>query len=196
MRTPPVNMCVAFNGPPGIGKDTLADMILQGACGAIHRGTLATMIREMAAKHYNMPEFPWISSDRETKDKHYPGFPQGVSTPRQALIHFSERIIKPNHGADYFAERFATEMKGHRFSMMTDLGFDVEAHCLADVVEFIVIVQLHHPDFDFSKDSRSYVDIERDNVVVVKHTTSRGDAGKDAALINSKICEAFELRYR
>ena len=196
MRKPPATMCVAFNGPPGIGKDTLADIILKSACGVAYRGTLATMIREMAALHYNMPEFQRLSSDRETKDKHYPGFPKGVSTPRQALIFFSEKIIKPRYGADYFAERFAAEMKDHRFSMMTDLGFDVEAQCLADEIEFLVIVQLHHPDFDFSNDSRNYVDIERDNVVVIKHTTDRGNAARDAALINSKICEAFEAKCR
>ena len=196
MKTPPCSMCVAFNGPPGIGKDTIADLILKSADNKVHRGTLATMIREMAAEHYEMPEFPTISSDRETKDTFYPGFPKGIATPRQALIFFSERIIKPIHGADYFAERFAAEMEKYPMSVMTDLGFDVEAHCLADRIDFNIIVQLHHPEFDFSGDSRSYVNIERENVVTIKHVMRRGDPQYDANDINRKICLAFEDRYR
>ena len=196
MKMPPTNMCVAFNGPPGIGKDTIADLILKSADNKVYRGTLATMIREMAAEHYEMPEFPTISSDRETKDTFYPGFPKGVVTPRQALIFFSERIIKPIHGADYFAERFAAEMEKYPMSVMTDLGFDVEAHCLADRIDFNIIVQLHHPEFDFSGDSRSYVNIERENVVTIKHVMRRGDPQYDANDINRKICLAFEDRYR
>lgn len=193
MKTPPHSMCVAFNGPPGIGKDTLADLILKSACGLVHRGTLSEMIRRMAEKHYNYEGFVDLWGSREWKEAYCPDLKM---TRRQAIIRFSEDIIKPQHGADYFAERFAAEMKDHRFSMMTDLGFDVEAQCLADNIDFLIIVQLHHPDFDFSNDSRGYVDIERDNVVTIKHTTDRGNAARDASLINSKICEAFELRYR
>lgn len=196
MKMPPANMCVAFNGPPGIGKDTIAELLLKSAGSRVYRGTLATMIRKMAAEHYNMPEFPVVSADRVTKDKHYPGFPEGISTPRQALIFFSEKIIKPRHGADYFAERFAKELEPYPMSIMTDLGFDVEAHCLADRIDFNIIVQLHHPEFDFSGDSRGYVNIERDNVVTIRHLMRRGDPQYDANDINRKICLAFEDRYR
>ncbi|MGI4214909.1 hypothetical protein ACR2VI_28140, partial [Klebsiella pneumoniae] len=76
MKMPPRTMCIAFNGPPGIGKDTLADMLLQAAEGQVYRGTLATLIRRMAADHYKMPEFPTLSTDRATKDSFHAGFPQ------------------------------------------------------------------------------------------------------------------------
>lgn len=193
MKTPPCSMCVAFNGPPGIGKDTIAAMILKRAQGAIHSGTLSELIRHMAEKHYDYEGFVTMWGDREWKEAFCPIL--GM-TRRQAIIRYSEDVVKPQHGADYFAEQFAAEMSKYPMSIMTDLGFDVEAHCLADRIDFNIVVQLHHPEFDFSSDSRSYVDVERDNVVTIKHVMRRGDPQQDADDINRKICLAFEDRYR
>ena len=187
------NLCVAFNGPPGIGKDTQVDLILrtQVSEGQIARLTLAHMIRGMAAEHYGIPNFFTLSTDRETKDVHYE--PLGM-TPRQALIEYSESVIKRQLGRDYFAKRFAAEAAKHRVSMMTDLGFPEEATELVKVMDLLIIVQLHHPDFNFDNDSREYVNDS--NAVVIRHQLDRGNPEREAYLINQKLVHPIEEKFR
>ncbi|UOT58029.1 deoxynucleoside monophosphate kinase [Aeromonas phage ZPAH14] len=180
---------VAFNGPPGIGKDTLVGLINQIVGKPIRTGTLANMIREDAAKYYGIKNFFELSTGRETKDVKCPGFNM---TPRQMLIDYSENVIKKNHGKDYFAKKFAEKMSRHKQFMMTDLGFVEEAEALADRVDLLIIVQLEHPDFDFSRDSRGYVKLHRSNVFNLPFVVSRGDAKSDARRILAAIQHACE----
>ena len=48
---------VAFNGPPGIGKDTLVKMINDLVPGGVKVGTLANMIRADASMYYGIDNF-------------------------------------------------------------------------------------------------------------------------------------------
>ena len=188
-RVPTVG--VAFNGPPGIGKDTLVKLINEVLFDKIPVGTLANMIRQDAAAYYGIENFFELSTDRETKDTKCPGFSM---TPRQMLIDYSENVIKKNHGKDFFAKKFAEQMSQEQQFMMTDLGFVEEAEALADRVDLLIIMQLEHPDFDFSRDSRGYVKLHRSNVFNLPFVVSRGDAQSDARRILEAIQHAYEER--
>ena len=181
--------CIAFNGPPGIGKDTIVSLIVPKDGTGVHVGTLAEMIREEAEQYYNYPGFVANWGDRAWKEAYCPILGK---TRRQAIIDYSEKVVKPNKGSDYFAEQFAAKMSNHKCSIMTDLGFDEEAYCLAEKIDLVIIVQLHHPEFDFSKDSRSYVEISAPNVRTIKYWTQRGDPRGDMHRINDLIVREFE----
>ena len=183
------NTCIAFNGPPGIGKDTLVAMMVPHERTTVHVGTLSVLIREEAEKYYNYPGLVANWDDRDWKEAHCPILGK---TRRQAIIDYCEQVVKPNKGSDYFAEQFADAMSNHKCSIMTDLGFDTEAYCLSEKIDLVIIVQLHHPDFDFSKDSRSYVEIDAPNVRTIKYWTHRGDPYGDMQRINDLIVREFE----
>lgn len=183
---------VAFNGPPGIGKDTLVKMINDLIPGGVEVGTLANMIRNKAAQYYGITDFFRLSTDRETKDVKCPGFSM---TPRQMLIDYSENVVKKNRGPDYFAKLFAKKMARHSSFMMTDLGFKEEAQALADEVDLLIIVQLEHPDFDFSRDSRGYVKLMHPNAVNMPFIVNRGDADGDARRALETIQRIIEVRF-
>lgn len=191
MKTRPKTAGVAFNGPPGIGKDTLVRLLKEmlPASERVQVGTLANMIRRDAAEYYGIPNFFELSTDRETKDIKCPGYSM---TPRQMLIDYSENVIKKNHGKDYFAKKFALEMSEHSAFIMTDLGFQEEAEALADSCDLLIIVQLEHPDFDFSRDSRGYVKLCRQNTKNLPYVVNRGDANADAKKILEQIQKIIE----
>ena len=86
---------VAFNGPPGIGKDTLVKMINDLVPGGVKVGTLANMIRADASMYYGIDNFFELSTHRDTKDIKCPGFSM---TPRQMLIDYSENVSRPSSG--------------------------------------------------------------------------------------------------
>lgn len=183
---------VAFNGPPGIGKDTLVKMINDLVPGGVKVGTLANMIRADASMYYGIDNFFELSTHRDTKDIKCPGFSM---TPRQMLIDYSENVIKAQLGKDYFAKKFAREMAKHKSFMMTDLGFKEEAQALADEVDLLIIVQLEHPDFDFSRDSRGYVKLVHPNAVNMPFIVNRGDADGDARRALETIQRIIEVRF-
>ena len=77
---------------------------------------------------------------------------------------------------------------------MTDLGFPEEAAELVKVMDLLIIVQLHHPDFNFDNDSRGYVNDS--NAIVIRHNLDRGNPERDAYLINQKLVNAIEGKFR
>ncbi|MGF6139056.1 hypothetical protein [Pseudomonas laurylsulfatiphila] len=148
-----------LNGPPGIGKDTLAANI-EKVFGFPVLMFKAALYRE-TAKYFGIPvvDMIRIANDRFTKEEPDPGL-DGFS-PRGALIHVSESIIKPTHGKKFFGLRAVaelTELDGRTSSaVFSDGGFVEETECLVEHGFDVHIIHLHHPDFNFDRDSRNYV---------------------------------------
>lgn len=189
------NTCVAMNGPPQIGKDTIAKIIL-GYKRHVKSMTLAHEVRVMCAEYFQDMRFVSHWDVQGWKDSPQEGLADGFRTPREALIHFSEKVIKPKHGKDFFAKSFAAKCKKHKDTLMTDLGFQVEADALADTMDLLIIVQLHHPDFNFHNDSRQYITSSASNVVTIEHHTKRENPQYEAELILDKIIDEVESYFR
>jgi hypothetical protein len=82
------------------------------------------------------------------------------SSVREWMKHVSEDLIKPTHGDGYFGERAAEEWYGYHAPIVTsDGGFpeEVIAVCEKFTPNKVVVIQLHREGYDFSNDSRAYI---------------------------------------
>jgi len=136
-----------LNGPPNSGKDEVAK-ILCPVMNASHQMFKESLYEE-TLKYYELERFPlyyendhsiWYVKDniqdryewfidRELKETPCPDF--GGKTPREALIHVSEDIIKPKHGKKYFGQK-AVERLTEGWNIFSDSGFNEEAEAVCD----------------------------------------------------------------
>lgn len=159
------NVAVILNGPPGCGKDTIANKIIEG--GAFVKHQFKDALYEHVSKHFKvgLEEFIHFATDRSLKDSvSLAGL--GGRTPRQALIHVSEDIYKPRHGSDYFGKAEASRVREHKGRMggtinviYPDGGFESEVPPIESEFDLVIIVRLHRDGFDFSGDSRNYLNL-------------------------------------
>ncbi|WPH64845.1 hypothetical protein [Vibrio phage vB_VpaP_SJSY21] len=140
------------------------------------------LLYKATAEHYDLPLEVAVEhfTDRELKDVNTILF-EGL-TPRGALIHVSEDIIKPKYGKGYFGKKLSTVAKdlynsGEKIVVVTDGGFKEEAievsEALSDV--HIKIVHLSRPDCSFEGDSRDYIELTRDNVTTYSLALEEGN---------------------
>lgn len=168
-------IAVVLNGPPGCGKDTIANEIVRAnaenntafRCGEVIKRQFKDALYEHTAKHFqvDLDKFIHFASSRELKDsKSLAGL--GGRTPRQALIHVSETVYKPRYGNDYFGKIEADNLcelgrrLGGSFTVIyPDGGFADEVTSIERAVDGVLIVQLYRDGFDFTSDSRNYLDL-------------------------------------
>ena len=150
-----------LNGPPGIGKDTLAANIerLFGYPTLMFK----TALYAETANHFNvsLTTFIDVATDRATKEQ--PFMVLGGMSPRGALIHVSEQLIKPVYGKKFFGLKAVEAIKALDWHggavVFSDSGFVEETECLVEHGYEVHIIQLHNKDFDFKQDSREYISV-------------------------------------
>lgn len=167
-------ICVAFNGPPGIGKDTIA-IQMNKLMPEMGIGAFADKVREEGAKYLGRPDFVGLATDQATKD--IPFHPDGM-TPRQFLGIFSSRM-KDVRGINYFFDKSMEDTYAYDNYLFTDIGFDYEARKLEEYFDAVIIVSLHHPDFNFDNDVRKYVFHQTDKTRTVSYIVNRRNAECD-----------------
>lgn len=189
------NICVAFNGPPAIGKDTLANWITNNS--QIVCITIAEVVRSLAAEYYEDQNFVdnW---ERDWKDAYNEKY---GCTPREALIKYSENQFPEDCMAKYgmtLQQYIASRAAHYKNSLITDLGYEREIQPIANKVDLLVIVRLRHPDFAFAcGDTRQYLDYKADNVQIIDFTVTRGRAEFDSYDIRDevqRVCEDYFSR--
>ncbi len=161
-----LNICLILNGPPGCGKDTLAKLFLERAGFAHHE--MKAGLYEKTAKYFNMElgEFVRIATDRDLKEQPERDLrlPRNSAsrhiTPREALIHVSEKVYKPNYGNDYFGQLAADRCLalGNPNVVFSDGGFPEEIAPLEKIFAHVVIARLHRKGYSFEGDSRNYLE--------------------------------------
>jgi len=155
-------LCVILNGPPGVGKDTLAERL---EAYGFHHQSFKTQLYRDTATHFrvDLDVFKAAATDRELKER--PFAPTGIS-PRDMMIYTSEKVMKPALGEDYYGKAAVQRCIWNDLPLVvfSDGGFKEEILPLQDLYEHVVIFRLHRDGFDFNNDSRSYISDAYGNV--------------------------------
>lgn len=157
---------VIFNGPPGSGKDEAVLHLKMNHVGIYHfefKRKLIALLKLI----FDVTDEQWeYLYTRERKELASPML--GGLSPRQALIHVSENIIKPAFGKSYFGERALFYIQNLEFEseeekeltifVASDGGFIEELSPFIDKFEQqLIVVRIHRDGCDFRNDSRSYI---------------------------------------
>ena len=160
--TKPLHTCLILNGPPQVGKDTLADLLVQN-CPGIQKKQFKerlyadTMEEFGLTRTVDQAEFMFRANERMKKEK--PWKKLGGFSPRQALIHTSEYVIKPNQGSEYFGVAAAGEclLSNAQVAVFSDGGFVDEIAPLKEIYTNFIVFRLYRNGCSFEGDSRTYL---------------------------------------
>lgn len=189
---------VLFNGAPNSGKDTAADLMCDVIFGEGVRLNFKDALYKETAKFFNVP-LPIavdLFKSRELKELPSRRFKLGLDlsnvswvkrmflwlrgykpkylSPRQALIHVSENVIKPLYGDDYFGQEMLKAAENYletEFVFAGDSGFLSELEPLVEAGHKVVVIQMHRDGCTFKGDSRNYIeqdDVEHLGIKVIK----------------------------
>ncbi|ARM70552.1 hypothetical protein HOR75_gp26 [Shewanella phage SppYZU05] len=175
------SLCVALNGPPGIGKDTLA-LALVSLFHFDAVDAVANEIKRQAGDYFQIPDLPKLATDRGTKDCVYSN---SGYTPRQLVWSYS-KLLQKKFGKEVFMHDMLMRHSEAKTFMMTDLGLDPELPVLEKKFDRVIVVQLMHQEFGFSNDIRKFV-FPKDKNNLIQLTTTRGDIDGDVQRILSAL---------
>ena len=151
-----------FNGPPGSGKDE-ACHLLKTEYDYKHLQFKDELFKE-TFKFFGVSKGWFMKGYEDRSIKETPASQLRVGSRllsrRDALIHVSEKVIKPKYGKDYFGVKTAESIDPSLDYCFSDGGFIEEIHPLINKVgqDKICIVQLYRTGCSFSSDSRNYID--------------------------------------
>ena len=157
---------VLLNGPPGCGKDTLADR-LELLDEDVNRCSFKDPLYNLVASQYDIPLklFIGLATDRhrkESKSSHLDD-----RSPRGAMIHMSEGVIKPVFGRDIFGKLAVKSLVPGCTNVFSDSGFIEEVKPLFEAIPWaeVLLVRIHKRG-TFEGDSRSYLDPDEFHMTV------------------------------
>ena len=157
-----------INGPPRCGKSTLAHLLHKLDTQSSEVLGFSYYLKRMVHAIY-LGRIGW-DLDPDTFDD-IKGAPQDVlggMSWRQAYIHYSEKVIKPLHGKEWFGTKFleTAERANVKTIYVPDSGFLQEAERVVRHVgrANVVLVRLHRSGCDFAGDSRSYIDLTNEQI--------------------------------
>lgn len=175
-------VCFLLNGPANSGKDTLA-VALSKVFGEGEIKAFKDSLYEKTAEYFGVALDVMIklATDRVTKEvsnelfkiqsnSKYPWYLkwlfwllgrtlQESLSPRQALIHVSENIIKPQFGKQFFGESLANKINASEatYTFVPDSGFLEEMQALVNEGFIVNVIRIHRNGLTFDGDSRRYL---------------------------------------
>ena len=150
---------IILNGPPGSGKDTIADFIAAEFNAEHLRFKTKLYAITALINNLDFDEFMKIATDQNTKDS--VKLARGL-TARQLIIETSENVIKPYYGKEYFGNDVGDSILKSDKSLfvLSDGGFPEELSSMIGVgclnYSDVVIVKLYRTGCNFDNDSRTY----------------------------------------
>lgn len=162
-----LHTAILLNGPPGVGKDTIAKLIVQNY--GYQTMEFKQQLYIDTAKYFevDLDEFIARHEDRELKEVPWlelelrlPGQPLfNYFSTRQALIFVSEFVIKKACSIDYFGQAAIKRClaTGDSEFVFSDSGFPHETTPIFEAFKNAYIFHLCREGYDFGGDSRDYV---------------------------------------
>lgn len=163
------------NGPPGSGKDTVADYVY--ALWGARRLKFAEPLKASVPKLFNLTDAEWVRmQERDQKEK--PQEKLFGMTPRTAQIWVSEDVMKPQFGEDVFGRLLWNRVQSSpaELFVVSDSGFQPEAEVLIEKLgaENLALIRLSRPGCSFDGDSRDYVHLNGVHTLELANDRSLG----------------------
>lgn len=177
-------LVVILNGPPGCGKDTIANAWLEKTVGNTefrpHVKAFKEPMYRVAAAALGLPlyEFMELYNDREWKEYSRPKW--GGKTVRDLMIATSEDYLKPMFG-DTCMGKLAVSSIQQRIPTQNDVivfsdgGFKAEVEELEEHFH-VQVVQILRDGCTFEGDSRSYIEGSQRNTYYLVNDSTVEDA--------------------
>ena len=166
---------IILNGPPGSGKDTIAQLLVQetqfAGVDKFQQFEFKHELYKCTAEYFGVELDVFIEQATDRVLKEMPYHPLTVYTskgnlvrtytPREALIHVSEEIIKPSMGSDYFGQAAARAVIGAQAAnaVFSDGGFSEEIKPLIESCDRVFIFHLCRDGLTFS----DFIECDEDN---------------------------------
>lgn len=198
-------MIIFLNGPPGSGKDTIAEEIIKiirdekyrTATKFQFKDTLFELLMNFFRIDMTLDEFMSVYYTRETKELPCELLRVGnkIFTPREALIFISEEVIKPSFGKEAFGLTSVKKLKNEinpYGSIFSDCGFLEELIPVAN--EFknnCYLVRLSRDGTSFNGDSRNYIEPSDAMLSGIKYAGDFSNNGTVREVAN-KIIKSIE----
>lgn len=150
-------MIILFNGPPGSGKDHAAAYFKQHDFKHL---SFKYQLYIETIKYFGVDTTWFMNGYNDRYQKEVKCKQLDNMSRREAMIHVSEKIIKPKNGLDYFGRLVAAEINTEKNYCISDGGFIDELIPVLKKVgnDNFILVQLTRHGHDFSSDSRRYFD--------------------------------------
>lgn len=152
---------IILNGAIGSGKDEIAKYLVSKYKGKLYLDVNKKQFKdpliELTKKFYGLSHNEWeLLSSRDYKEKPHATL-HGMS-PRNALIHVSENVIKPVFGKDIFG-KLTLQNLSEGINIFSDGGFKEEIIPIIKELgsSEVVVVKLLRSGYNFDGDSRTYL---------------------------------------
>lgn len=172
---------IFLNGPPGCGKDTIANLLVEKYNGVNLK--FAQPVRNAVCGLFD------ISDDEldNIKNNHIDNSYYRI---RDAMIDISENIIKPKISRDWFGIALLNTIKKYYTNVdlivVSDLGFirefEVIYKDLKDLYD-IELWKIYRPNTSFLNDSRSYIEYPK---IKTRNISNNGDINSLKSLVFGK----------
>lgn len=154
----PSKKVVVINGPILSGKDSLVDKLVE-IFPSSKKMEMKTKLIELTIAIHGV-SMEWWEENYTREGKEIPRVELDMMSMREALIHTSEVVIKPNYGREYFGlmSRMLVEECDMEWYFYADGGFPEELIPLGEGTKPMVI-RIHREgcEYDEETDSRSYI---------------------------------------
>lgn len=153
---------IILNGPPGCGKDVISDALIDLDNSFLKDSFKSPLLRD-TANFFSIPYSELVARNniRDLKDVKFFLYNNEMWSVREMLIHTSESIVKPQRGKDHYGRLKGYEWEHSVYNVVvSDGGFAEEISAVCEIVgkDNVSVLRLHRKGFDFSKDSRSYIE--------------------------------------